>query len=178
LKDKGIESRGLEVIPFLVNYCPEKGLNVSKTDLNDEKDQSYDVIVLFDVLEHLSDPVSTFKLIRKKLKKEGGGYCITFTPNIHSVGYELMGGKQNTLLPFEHLCFFNDQSVQYLAENTGFSIHSLETFGLDIMDYLLMKEYENDVPYTEDLHDLMVLLQGILDKDSLSNHFRITLKMS
>ena len=175
LKDCNIDSKGLEVTQYLADYCQERGLDVSSSDLSHEEDNSYDVIVLFDVLEHLSDPISTFSVIRRKLKR--GGYCVAFTPNIHSVGYELMGPKQNTLLPFEHFCFYNDQSIKYLADNTGFSIHTLETFGLDIMDYLLMKEYENNVPYTDDLHDMMVLLQGILDKNSISNHFRITLKV-
>ena len=72
------------------------------------------VIVLFDVLEHLCDPVSVFKIIHQKLRKNG--YCMAFTPNIFSVGYELMGGKQNTLLPFEHLCFYNKESLSYFAE--------------------------------------------------------------
>ncbi len=174
LKDRGVSSKGLEVTPYLVNYCLEKGLNVSASQLQDEKDETYDVIVLFDVLEHLSDPILTFQQINRKLKRKG--FCIAFTPNIHSVGYELMGAKQNTLLPFEHLCFFNEKSLNFLCSNAGFRIETLETFGLDIMDYLLMKEYEDEIEYTERLGDLMSLLQGVLDKHSISNHFRITFR--
>lgn len=174
LKDKHIDYKGLEVTPHLVRYCQEKGLNVESTDLSDEKDELYDVITMFDVLEHLSDPISLLNTINTKIKP--GGFCIAFTPNIHSVGYELMEGKQNTLLPFEHLCFFNKQSLEYLSKETGFEIHSIETFGLDIMDYLLLKEYEDGIAYTKKLHELMILLQGIVDKTKMSNHFRITFK--
>jgi len=39
-----------------------------------------------------------------------------------------------------------------------------------------MKEYEDSIPYTKNLHDMMVLIQGCLDKMGISNHFRIIFK--
>ena len=70
-----------------------------------------------------------------KLKKNK--FCVIYTPNIHSLSYALMGSEQNTMLPFEHVCFFNKKSLEYLAKKTKFKIHSIETFGFDIMDYFL-----------------------------------------
>lgn len=172
LKDKGVESKGLEVAPHLVEYCKKMGLNVFSNGLSEEEDESYDVITLFDVIEHLSDPIVFFKNIRKKLKNNG--YCIVFTPNIESVGFELMGAKQNLLVPFEHVCFYNEQALNYLSQNSNLIIFSKENYGLDIMDYLLMKEYEDDIKYTVNLHDMIVLVQAIIDKAKLSNHYRIT----
>jgi|TARA_B100001971_G_scaffold194366_1_gene200323 hypothetical protein len=52
----------------------------------------------------------------------------------------------------------------------------IETGGLDMMDYLLMKEYEDSYPYTDKLKDMMQLVQAILDKKELSNHFRVTFR--
>ena len=40
----------------------------------------------------------------------------------------------------------------------------------------MMKEYEDNVSYTDNLQEMMVLLQAILDKHKVSNHFRITFK--
>jgi len=175
LKDNFIEYKGLEIASHFVDYCKTyHDLNVDKSSLESELDGYYDLITMFDVLEHLSDPIDMFNTIYKKLKP--GGYCVAYTPNIFSVGYELMGAKQNTLLPFEHLCFFNNNSLDFLVKNTGFEIETLETYGLDIMDYLMMKEYEDNVSYTDNLQEMMVLLQAILDKHKVSNHFRITFK--
>ena len=174
LKDNNVCYKGIEVASHLVEYCQDKGLNVSSNELSEELDGEYDVITIFDVLEHLSNPISTLNTIREKLKC--GGHCIAFTPNIKSVGYELMGSDQNTLLPFEHLCFFNKKSLDYLSKVVGLSLCSIETFGLDIMDYLLMKEYYDNIPYTKSLHDMMTLIQGCLDKMGISNHFRIIFK--
>ena len=174
LKDKGVQSKGLEVTQSLVEYCQTQGINVQSTDVEEEPDNEYDVIVMFDVLEHLYDPVLFINSLKNKLKENG--YIVAYTPNIYSVAYELMGALQNTLLPFEHVCFFDGNSFSFLAEKTGMKIYSLETYGFDIMDYLLMKEYEDDFPYTEKLHKLMVWLQAYLDKEGVSNHFRLTLK--
>ena len=174
LKDNDVSYKGIEVTSHLAKYCQNRGLNVDSNELSEEPDKEYDVIALFDVLEHLSDPVSALNILRAKLKN--GGFCIAFTPNMQSIGYELMEAKQNTLLPFEHLCFFNKKALDYLAREAKLKLISAETFGLDVMDYLLMKEYEDNIPYTANLHDMMILVQGCLDKMGISNHFRITFK--
>ena len=92
------------------------------------------------------------------------------------MGYALMGSDQNTLLPFEHLCFFNQKSLDYLAKKTGFKIISLETYGLDVTDYLLFREFKDKINYTSKLKEFISLTQSLIDKSNLSNHFRVTFK--
>ncbi|MDV7340803.1 class I SAM-dependent methyltransferase [Terasakiella sp. A23] len=174
LTDHGVDCRGLEVTKGLAQYCQKRGLNVDATDLGDEADGTYDVIVMFDVLEHVYNPVELLKTANRKLKDNG--YLILYTPNIHSLSFELMGAAENVLLPFEHVCFYDEKSFNLLAEKSEFNVHSLETYGFDIMDYLLMKEHEDNFAYTEKLHDMMRWVQAILDQQGLSNHFRLTLQ--
>ena len=174
LRDHGVACRGLEVNPGAIEFCRRMGLDVRRGELEDEEDQSYDVITMFDVIEHLADPVAVLRTAVHKLKP--GGYLIAFTPNIHSVAYELMGGRQNTLLPFEHVGFFSPKSFDYLAEQIGASVHTLDVFGLDVMDYLLRKEYEDGHPYTVRLRPMMSWLQACVDRLGLGNHYRLTLR--
>lgn len=174
LKDQGVKARGLEINPAQVRYCQNIGLEVTGTPLSEELDRSYDVITMFDVLEHLSEPVATIREAQRKLKP--GGYLIAYTPNIHSLAYRLMGNKQNTLLPFEHFCFYNPRSFKYLARRTGFNVHTIEVKGFDVMDYLLMKEYEDKYKYTDKLQDFMNLIQACIDELEMGNHYRITLR--
>jgi len=174
LQDRGVACRGLEVNPGAVEFCRRMGLDVRRTSLEEEEDRSYDVIAMFDVIEHLADPVAVLRTAVQKLKP--GGYLVAFTPNIHSVAFELMGGLQNTLLPFEHVGFFSPKSFEYLGEQIGASVHTLDVFGLDVMDYLLMKEHEDGVPYTVKLKPMMSLLQGCVDRLGLGNHYRATLR--
>src|SRR3990167_3877158 len=173
LADLGIYYKGLEFAEFLVKICKEKGLNVEGNDVSEEKNNSYNIITLFDVVEHIVDPLIFFKILNKKLIK--GGHLIAYTPNIHSLSYYLMGSSQNTLLPFQHLCFFNKRSLSYLANKSGFKLESIEYFGLDIMDYFFMKEYQDKISYLSSLKEFISVIQAIVDKQSLSNHMRVVL---
>src|SRR3989344_3409655 len=165
-----IKKRNIEL---LVKICKEKGLNVERNDVSEEKNNSYNIIPLFDVVEHIVDPLIFFKILNKKLIK--GGHLIAYTPNIHSLSYYLMGSSQNTLLPFQHLCFFNKRSLSYLANKSGFKLESIEYFGLDIMDYFFMKEYQDKISYLSSLKEFISVIQAIVDKQSLSNHMRVVL---
>lgn len=174
LREHGVKGRGLEVNPMQVRYCRKRGLDVDGSDLKDEPDNHYDAITLFDVLEHLSDPIETMRLVCRKLKP--GGYAIAYTPNIHSLSHDLMGSKQNILLPFEHFCFYNDKSFRYLARKTNSRVYSIEVRGLDVMDYLLMREHEDKIDYTVKLKQLMNIAQACVDELGIGNHFRLTLR--
>ncbi len=174
LKDKNIFYKGLELADFLVKFCKERKLNVEKALLENEADGEYNVITLFDVLEHLRDPERTFLTLNDKLS--AGGYVLAYTPNIHSIAYLLMGPLQNTLLPFQHYCFFNEKSLDYLARKTGFKIHSLEYYGLDVMDYFYMRSDEDKINYHKKLVNFIPVIQAMIDKLKLSNHMRVIFK--
>ena len=53
---------------------------------------------------------------------------------------------------------------------------SIETYGLDVTDYLLFKEFKDKIAYTLKLKEFISLTQSLIDKLNLSNHFRVTLK--
>ncbi len=174
LKDKKIKNKGLELTEFLVDICRKHGLNVTSTELSREKPNSYTALTLFDVLEHLTDPVAFLKDANRALKV--GGYVMAYSPNIHSLAFVLMGNRQNTLYPYQHTAFFDKKSLEFLAKKTGFVLHSLEFYGLDIMDYLCMKQYDDRYDYFGKLRDAIPLLQAVIDKQGLGNHLRVIFK--
>lgn len=174
LKDKKISYKGLELTQFLVELCRTKKLNVSATDLAEEKPNAYTVATLFDVLEHVGEPVKFFKELNNTLKKDG--FVVAYTPHIHSLSYELQGARQNTLYPYQHVAFYDPASLRYLAKRTGFEVTSIEYYGLDIMDYFCMKQYDNGYDYLGKLREFIPLLQAVVDKQGLSNHMRIVFK--
>lgn len=174
LKDNKVQYKGLELADFLVKICKQKKLNVENTDLDKEPDNSYNVITLFDVLEHLSEPAPLFKTLNKKLTKDG--FVLAYTPNIHSLSFVLMKEKQNNLYPFQHICFYDKKSLDYLAKKTGFTVHSMDYYGLDVMDYFCFKSYEDKFDYLGKLKEFISLTQAVIDKQNISNHIRITFK--
>ena len=53
---------------------------------------------------------------------------------------------------------------------------SIETYGVDVTDYLLFKEFKDKIDYTLKLREFISLTQSLIDKSNLSNHFRVTFK--
>ena len=170
---KKILSKGMDFDIDSINFANQK-LNVL-IHLLKLKNNSLKLITLFDVIEHLSDPVNFLKIANNKLKKDG--YILMFTPNIHSISGKLMGSDHNMFAVFNHLCFYNYNSLNYLVRKTGFKIVKIDYFGLDIKDYLQMIESKTkSVKFNKILNQLSNTLQSVLDKNSLSNSMRIILK--
>jgi 2-polyprenyl-3-methyl-5-hydroxy-6-metoxy-1,4-benzoquinol methylase len=175
LKKKKILSKGSDFDQDSINFCKTKKLEVSNLSLENEKNNSIKLITLFDVIEHLEKPINFLKTARKKLKQNG--YVLMFTPNIHSLSGKLMGEDHNMFAVFNHLCFYNYNSLSYLAKKTGFKILKIEYYGLDIKDYLQMLESDNKkIKFNKILNNLSNILQSVLDKYSLSNSMRIFFK--
>lgn len=174
LKEKNVRYKGIEMTDYLVNICKERNLNVSKSRIEDEPDESSNVITLFDVLEHIDHPIRFFSVLAKKLTRPG--YVLAYTPHIHSVAYALMKEKQNTLYPYQHIAFYDKKSLEYLAAQTGFEVFSIDYYGLDVMDYFCYLEYRDGYDYLQNIKEFIPLMQATIDRQKLSNHMRIIFK--
>ena len=87
------------------------------------------------------------------------------------------GNTPDTFAVFNHLCFYDHKSLNYLAKKTGFKIIKIDYFGLDIKDYLQMLESKNkNIKFNKILNNLSNTLQSVLDDCSLSNSMRIIFK--
>lgn len=171
LKEHQIPGSGLEVNPFCVSFCNARGLDVRSHDLAEEQSESYSLITMFDVLEHLDEPCDVMMAARRALRP--GGHILAYTPNIHSISVLLMKGEHNSLLPFNHRCFYDPKSLNYLSTKAGLEVVRCEYYGLDIIDYFAMMEARNGVPYFGDLRAMVAPLQALIDKQGLSNSMRI-----
>ena len=174
LQDHKIKSCGIEVDNKAVRFCKLKNLDVKMNPIEKEMDNKYDLITMFDTIEHLYDPINFFKELTKKLKPKS--YILAFTPNIHSLSFELMGINHNMLAVFDHICFFNKKSLIYLCSKTGLKIKSIEYFGLDIKDYFQFIEHKNSIRLNKSLNKFSNLVQAIIDSKNLSNSMRVILQ--
>ena len=170
LKKKGISGTGIEVDEGNSQKLINKKIEFFK-NINDVKSNKFDICVMFDVLEHLTNPIQDLLKIRDKLKKKG--IIVMYTPNINSLAFELMGSRQNQVYPFQHTLFFNDKSFDYLAKKTKFKIKKMGTYGLDLMDYFFMREHLDKKKYFEKLTDFINITQSLVDITGFGNHFRI-----
>jgi 2-polyprenyl-3-methyl-5-hydroxy-6-metoxy-1,4-benzoquinol methylase len=113
--------------------------DVESLDVSEElAEESFDVIVFGDVLEHLKDPRRTLLRLRPFLRPEG--YVVASIPNVAhgSVRLALMQGAfqyRPLGLPDDtHLRFFTREGVEQLLKGAGFEITGLEHTTRDVFD--------------------------------------------
>mgnify|MGYP003956005253 FL=1 len=87
-----------------------------------------DIIVAFDVLEHVTDPLKYLKLLNTKLKK-GGKIFLTF-PNAESFKSKILKDKWSMVAPLGHVNFFSKKSVKIMFMKSGFETLILKDFSL------------------------------------------------
>ena len=126
----GIEAEGVEPASAPAKTALESGLRVYQGLLEDLNlpSASYDVITLFEVLEHLKDPLSLLKECHRILHK--GGLLVIRTGNTDSWSAHCQKGRWE-YFSIEahggHISFFNPASMGRLAERSGFFIEKLKT---------------------------------------------------
>ena len=119
-KDAGWDVSGIEPNKWLCNWCEENyGIKVQQGTLETTKykPKSFDVITLWDVLEHVPDPSDTLKKCKELLKDDG--ILVVNYPDIGSLPSKLMGSKWIFLLSV-HLWYFTPKTLRKILSKTGF----------------------------------------------------------
>jgi 2-polyprenyl-3-methyl-5-hydroxy-6-metoxy-1,4-benzoquinol methylase len=78
----------------------------------------FDVVVLFDVLEHLFDPLKVMRAVNKVLKK--GGVLFMGTPNYEALARKMLGRGWSIISPVDHLYYFTERTLEKLLARAGF----------------------------------------------------------
>lgn len=78
---------------------------------------SFDIITLFDVFEHLQDPVADLLKLRTLLKKDG--IIVIATGNSHSVASKIFGRRWTFYIPPQHLSFFSKTTMSVFLTKVG-----------------------------------------------------------
>jgi O-antigen biosynthesis protein len=144
LEERGCRVTGVEIDPEAARqaeaHCERVIVgNIESLDLDAELDEeSFDVIVFGDVLEHLKDPLQALRRFKPFLHTEG--YVVASIPNIAhgSVRLALMQGRfpyrPLGLLDNTHLRFFTRETVEQLFKDAGFLIAELRHTTRGIFD--------------------------------------------
>lgn len=88
---------------------------------------SFDVITMFDVFEHLQDPLRDMKKLRSLLKP--GGVILIATGDTRSVAARIMKRKWTFFIPPQHIFFFHRKNVVTLLSLAGLVPHAWHRVG-------------------------------------------------
>ena len=117
----GWQATGVDASEWMVSRarirCPTAAFRVGTLDEIQFPADSFEVITLWDVLEHVSSPRQTLDRVRNWLTPDG---CLFLSvPNADSVMARLMG-RRWVLLLREHLWYFSPVTLATLLRQAGF----------------------------------------------------------
>jgi 2-polyprenyl-3-methyl-5-hydroxy-6-metoxy-1,4-benzoquinol methylase len=135
-RDRGWEATGIDLNPSAIEFGRTRGLDLRTVALEDAgfPAGSFDALSLFDVLEHLFDPVRTLRACVRLLRP--GGILFAYVPNYDSASRLLMGKDAHFIWPTHHLNYYTPVTIQALMGREGLRTEYVATEGLDIVDYL------------------------------------------
>jgi 2-polyprenyl-3-methyl-5-hydroxy-6-metoxy-1,4-benzoquinol methylase len=134
-RDMGVDAEGVEPTPQPVAKARELGLKVHRGLLHEIAfpDDAFDVITLFEVLEHLDRPAALLRECRRILRP--GGILVVGTGNTLSWTRILRGRAWDFFDMREHgghINFFSYRSIAVLAAATGFRVARVRTNGVKL----------------------------------------------
>jgi SAM-dependent methyltransferase len=135
---KGWKAQGVEVSRYAVEQGKSKGLDILRGNVGDIAGQ-FDVITMWDVIEHLPDPMGNLNKAWQLLG-ERGILAIT-TPDTDSLMAKVARGKWYQIGPPEHIHLFSGKGLRLLLESSGFEIiasrHTGKRFTIGYIAHIL-----------------------------------------
>ncbi len=122
-KDAGWQVEGVEISEFAANYAKNHfKFKVYCEDFLDIKiSEKFDVITMWDVIEHFYNPQAAIEKANKLLKP--GGLLVLSTPDVASLPAKITRHKWvGYKLSDEHLTYFSPKTMKIFLENSGLSI--------------------------------------------------------
>ncbi|MBA3344292.1 MAG: class I SAM-dependent methyltransferase [Gemmatimonadales bacterium] len=118
----------IEPTPSMAQACRNRGLEVLETPIEQVtmEQELADVIVSFEVIEHLFSPRDFLRSCAKLLKP--GGLLALTCPSVDGFDVVTLGAVSQVVDP-EHLNYFHPSSLSLLYQRCGFEVVELRTPG-------------------------------------------------
>lgn len=116
--EKNWKHAGVELSKHAVNVCKERfsfeTFNGTLEEFNRDNNERFDIITMWDFLEHVSNPIEILKIVNNLLSTNG--ICVVKTPNLYAIEREIFRKYYHSFKK-EHLQYFSPPSlVSFLAQ--------------------------------------------------------------
>jgi len=119
----GWDAWGVEPSYWAVKQAQARGLRVVQGTLEtaDLPETAFDVVTMWDVIEHMADPFGALRQVRRLLRP--GGLVVVHTIDIDSLFARLMGSRWPWLMEM-HVYYFSRRTLRAMLEKCGFRVLS------------------------------------------------------
>mgnify|MGYP001559767924 FL=1 len=128
-RGRGWVVAGLEISGYASRLAQRSGLPVTQGTLQSAgyPSNSFDAVVLLDVIEHLSDPAALVDQCRRILRP--GGLLVINTPDTSSLWARIYKSRWHAFCPPEHLSYFSPSNHGRILDRRGFKIERKSKLG-------------------------------------------------
>lgn len=126
-RNKGFNPVGLELNRATVERLREQGFEIIDTVLENSglPDHGFDLVTLWEVLEHIMEPAQLLAQITRVLKP--GGVLLVLVPNADSLVTRILHEQSGTFGGHSHVNHFHRAVLARLLESAGFEVPITET---------------------------------------------------
>jgi SAM-dependent methyltransferase len=119
---------GVEADTRAVRTAQTRGLDCHAGALAEAAlpDGSFDVAVLYHVIEHFRDPRRELRELNRLLRT--GGHLVVETPDIETIWFRILGARWRQIIP-DHLFFFSRSTLNRLLSEEGFTVTEVRHVG-------------------------------------------------
>ncbi len=121
MSEKGFDVYGFDPSDFAVSRAPKflnSHIQVGTITSVTYPKESFDVITMLDVFEHLEDPVGNLKKVYSWLKKDG--ILLVATGDTNSVAAKILREHWTFFTPPQHIHCFNKVGIRTVLSRSGF----------------------------------------------------------
>lgn len=128
-RQRGWHTCGVDISDYAAREASQRGHqvlagdNISSLSWPDK----FDAVTMWDVLEHLPDPVGYLQQLNRIMKKDA--VLATNTINKSSLWARLWGQRWHAIIPPEHLFFYSPPSLFKLFDRSGFKVLEVKVIG-------------------------------------------------
>lgn len=148
-EDAGFDVYGVDVSDYAVGIAQKRfGKRVVKSSIEESRfsEGKFDVVTMFDVIEHLKDPRKVLKQVRTFMKDDG--MLVINTGDADSLIAKIMGKHWHYFIPPQHFFYFSEKTLTRLLTESGFIVKKVERKGKWVsLRYLfhLARQIQNDI---------------------------------
>ncbi len=135
-REHGFDCSGLELSSYAADFVRQMGIPVETKSIEEANfaENTWDVIVMREVIEHLPHPMESIRTIHKWLKP--GGVLFMATGNYDCPERKLRGSDWFYFMPEGHLYYFSNRTMTKYLRKAGFRAVNVTNQGDLLMEKL------------------------------------------
>jgi 2-polyprenyl-3-methyl-5-hydroxy-6-metoxy-1,4-benzoquinol methylase len=130
---------GTDLSEKMLAQAKKNGWNVFPLEQTSTINMKFDLITLWDVIEHLEDPITVISMLKKLLTPTGR--IVLETPRFGVLG-ELYEENWPHLLPVQHLSIASTEGMEKFARRVGLRLDKYVSFGSNAPSVLVPQPYK------------------------------------